>query len=84
MEQHREIKKNESALVNIKGFIFYSFTFQCFFPSKLHQSEEPDIFERNKLAELPLHLFSEHMEPWFCAPSCFKTIEGERAKKDLG
>lgn len=51
--RHVEIKKNKSALVNRKGFIFYNFHFSMFSSSGIMQIRGPDNFKRNKLVELP-------------------------------
>lgn len=82
VEQHLEIKKNESAVVHIKGFIFYNLHFSILSSSGVI-SEGSESFERKKPVELVQKLFFE-CGNLLWALSSFKTTESGGARKYSG
>lgn len=84
VEQHLETRKNESALVHIKGFIFYNFHFSIFSSTGVTQIREAwELWEKYIHRIHPEAILHEHVDlPW--ATSSFNTTEGEGARKHFG
>lgn len=84
VEQHLEIRKNESALVHIKGFIFYNFHFSIFSFSGVTQIRGAWYLLEKYTCRACLEAILCGSVDLLSATYSFNTTDGEGARKYFG